>query len=97
TVGRSRRASHGYGQPMPGSRSAADAQRPGLVSDKADGKQCGECSLCCKVMGIPELGKPKDASCAHIVAHKGCAIYGERPPSCLTQRLILGFWGPTPG
>jgi hypothetical protein len=33
-------------------------------------------------MGIPELRKPKDVSCVHIVSGKGCDIYRERPPSC---------------
>jgi hypothetical protein len=53
-------------------------------------------------MGIPELGKPKDASCAHIVPHKGCAIYGERPPSCrafachwLLDSAIGARWKPS--
>jgi hypothetical protein len=70
------------------------------VSDPA--KQCGECSLCCKVMGIPELRKPKDTSCLHIVPHKGCDIYAERPQSCrnfachwLLNRAIGDAWKPS--
>ncbi len=40
-------------------------------------------------MGIPELGKPKDTDCAHIVPQRGCAIYSERPQSC---RLFVCHW-----
>jgi len=45
-------------------------------------KQCGDCSLCCKVLGIPELDKPKDAWCPNFLAGTGCGIYADRPPSC---------------
>jgi len=70
------------------------------VSDAV--KQCGECSLCCKVMGIPELKKPKDASCVHIVPGKGCEIYGQRPLSCrafachwILDSAIADAWKPS--
>jgi len=45
-------------------------------------RQCGDCSLCCKVLGIPELEKPKDVWCPNFAAGTGCRIYGTRPPSC---------------
>jgi hypothetical protein len=45
-------------------------------------RQCGDCSLCCKVLGIPELEKPKDRWCPNFVASVGCRIYADRPPSC---------------
>jgi hypothetical protein len=45
-------------------------------------RQCGDCSLCCKVLGIPELEKPKDAWCPNFLAGTGCRIYADRPPSC---------------
>ena len=45
-------------------------------------RQCGDCSLCCKVLGIPELHKPKDSWCPNFTAGIGCRIYTERPPSC---------------
>ena len=40
-------------------------------------------------MGIPELSKPKDTPCSHIVPHKGCDIYSERPHSC---RAFVCHW-----
>jgi hypothetical protein len=45
-------------------------------------RQCGDCSLCCKVLGIPELEKPKDSWCPNFLAGTGCRIYADRPPSC---------------
>jgi hypothetical protein len=45
-------------------------------------RQCGDCSLCCKVLGIPELGKPKDVWCPNFAPGAGCRIYQDRPPSC---------------
>ena len=45
-------------------------------------KRCGDCSLCCKVLAIPELEKPKDAWCSNFAAGTGCRIYADRPPSC---------------
>src|SRR5262249_6947975 len=45
---------------------------------------CGTCTLCCKVMRIPELAKPRDQWCQHCVPGKGCAIYTDprRPAVC---------------
>ena len=48
----------------------------------APGKACGDCSLCCKTLVIPELNKPKDSWCPHYARGLGCDIYNDRPPSC---------------
>lgn len=47
-------------------------------------RTCGDCTLCCKVMGIedPALSKPKDAWCQHARAKRGCGIYETRPETC---------------
>jgi hypothetical protein len=65
-------------------------------------KQCGDCSLCCKVLGIAELDKPKDAWCPNFVAGAGCRIYPDRPPSCrnfscswLTDATMGPEWKPS--
>lgn len=42
---------------------------------------CGNCSLCCKVLAVPELDKPADVRCKHDTG-KSCAIYADRPQSC---------------
>ncbi len=44
---------------------------------------CGPCSMCCKVMAIPELNKPLGAWCANCTPPgNGCAIYEARPRTC---------------
>lgn len=65
-------------------------------------RQCGDCSLCCKVLAIPELEKPKDHWCPNFVAGTGCGIYTDRPPSCrnftcqwLTDPTMGPEWKPS--
>jgi hypothetical protein len=43
---------------------------------------CGSCTLCCKLLGIPELDKPQDRWCTHCAVGSGCRIYESRPASC---------------
>ena len=60
-------------------------------------RQCGTCTLCCKVMGIRELEKPPGAWCPHCTAGRGCNIYSDRPPSCAAFAcawLRDEKWGP---
>lgn len=46
------------------------------------GRACGACTLCCKVQGISEIGKPAGQWCAHCAPGKGCGIYDTRPGEC---------------
>lgn len=46
-------------------------------------RECGTCSLCCKLLGITELKKPAGKWCEHAnVPGGGCKIYADRPHSC---------------
>lgn len=45
-------------------------------------KQCGSCTLCCKLIGVTELNKPPNKWCEHCAPGKECKIYEERPSSC---------------
>jgi hypothetical protein len=45
-------------------------------------RQCGECTLCCKLVPVKELNKPANTKCEHQRTLKGCAIYSKRPQSC---------------
>ena len=47
-------------------------------------RQCGGCTLCCKVLAIRELGKPSGAWCPHCTPGTGCKIYDTRPEECRT-------------
>jgi hypothetical protein len=48
----------------------------------APARECGDCTLCCKVMAIEELAKPAGAWCRDCKPGRGCLIYADRPPEC---------------
>ena len=58
------------------------------MNNPPEEKQCGDCSLCCKIMAIPELGKPKDVWCEHVIRKRGCGIYETRPHSCRAFKCL---------
>jgi len=43
-------------------------------------RECGSCSACCTVTGVPEIEKGTYEACKHA----GCGIYADRPGSCRT-------------
>jgi hypothetical protein len=45
-------------------------------------KSCGTCGMCCKLMAIPTLGKPRHSWCPKYVQRQGCGIYADRPSEC---------------
>ena len=45
------------------------------------GRTCGDCTACCTVMAITELGKDNYTPCPHCTG-KACAIYETRPTTC---------------
>jgi hypothetical protein len=49
---------------------------------RARGRQCGDCTLCCKLMAIEEFAKPASAWCPHCKPGQGCLIYPDRPAEC---------------
>ena len=65
-------------------------------------RECGDCSMCCKLMEITELEKPAGRWCQHVVKKKGCRIYDDRPASCaafmcgyLVWPLAEEYWRPS--
>ncbi|MBM3507529.1 MAG: hypothetical protein FJX64_07375 [Alphaproteobacteria bacterium] len=46
------------------------------------GRTCGSCSLCCKLMNVPELDKPMGQWCRHCKPGTGCTIHATRPQVC---------------
>lgn len=46
-------------------------------------RHCGNCTLCCKLLPVRELGKAAGHRCAHQRMGKGCVIYKSRPMSCV--------------
>ena len=53
-----------------------------LAARVVTGRECGTCTLCCKVAGVEEIKKPNGVWCTHCVRGKRCVIYEQRPPSC---------------
>lgn len=45
-------------------------------------RTCGTCTLCCKLMAITEIQKPRREWCPHCTPGKGCGIYDKKPASC---------------
>lgn len=45
---------------------------------------CGECTLCCKVMAVMDLDppKPRNDLCRFCEENAGCSVYAGRPESC---------------
>lgn len=67
-----------------------------------EGRSCKGCTLCCKLMGIAELEKPRGVWCPHCNARSGCKIYGNHPQECrdfhcgfLTNPDLDEIWAPT--
>jgi hypothetical protein len=45
-------------------------------------RACDGCTLCCKVIGVNQLKKPRGVACRHATEGKGCAIHPMRPQEC---------------
>jgi hypothetical protein len=66
------------------------------------GRSCKGCTLCCKVLAIAELEKPRATWCRHCDVKAGCKIHGAHPTECkdfycgyLTNAALDERWAPT--
>jgi hypothetical protein len=66
-----------------------------------DKRECGACTLCCKLVAVAELQKPLDRWCTHCEPGHGCSIYETRPQACrsfscewLLNPEMPDFWRP---
>jgi hypothetical protein len=50
-------------------------------------RECGACSLCCRVMSVPEV-KQDHAWCRHAKPGHGCLIYKSRPEPCRSFQCL---------
>ncbi len=53
-----------------------------MTRELVEGRECGGCSICCKVFMIKELQKFDYKWCTHARPGSGCAIYTHRPTVC---------------
>ncbi|MES2984017.1 MAG: hypothetical protein V4735_02385 [Pseudomonadota bacterium] len=70
-------------------------------SPTVPGRSCGDCALCCKILEIKALDKPRDVWCSHCSTRQKCDIYLDRPQTCrnyncgyMTQPWIGEEWYP---
>jgi len=60
------------------------------TTQRQEPRSCGSCSLCCKLLSVPELEKPGNVWCQHASPPgSGCAIYATRPDGC--RRFICNW------
>ncbi len=69
--------------------------------DYVEGRSCGGCTMCCKLLHIEALDKPRSQWCTHCDIGAGCKIYEERPSECrdfhcgfLTDANFGDHWRP---
>jgi hypothetical protein len=55
----------------------------------APGRECGACTMCCKVYTFPEIGKPAGVWCRYCTPGKGCKIHDNVPDPC---RQFFCLW-----
>ena len=49
-------------------------------------KACGECAICCRLIGVAALAKPAGVWCPHATPGLGCGIHGSHPAACQAYR-----------
>src|SRR5215475_10884455 len=60
----------------------SDHDSPGLNRPLVPGRTCGSCTLCCKLLVIETLNKPRNRWCDHCDVGHGCRVYDTRPSEC---------------
>lgn len=72
-----------------------------FAATPAEGRDCGACTLCCKVFDVPSLSKPMGKWCLHCRPGRGCGIHETRPEHCraffcawMTESWLGPEWKP---
>ena len=74
-----------------------DMSKVAAPSEPLPSRSCGGCTLCCKVLGVPALEKPRGTWCPHCERGVGCRIHESRPGECrsfLCGWLVSDKFGP---
>ncbi len=59
------------------------------AADVVSERSCGDCTLCCTVLRVDELGKPGGVPCRHLrTGPPGCGIHPTRPRICRRYRCL---------
>ena len=72
-----------------------------MVNRPAAGRDCGACTLCCKVYDVPAVESVAGSWCRHCQPGRGCGIHETRPEHCraffclwMTQDFLGPDWKP---
>jgi hypothetical protein len=72
-----------------------------FASTPAPGRDCGTCTLCCKVYDVPAVEKLAGTWCQHCQPGRGCGIHETRPQHCrsfhcmwMTEAWLGPEWKP---
>jgi hypothetical protein len=52
------------------------------MNGTVEGRTCGTCNLCCKIVEVTALNKPANVWCEHCDVGRGCRIYEQRSAIC---------------
>jgi hypothetical protein len=55
-------------------------------------RRCGTCTLCCKLLTIPEFGNPSGQWCPHCIQGRGCTLYPDWPDECRAFQCGYLMW-----
>lgn len=61
---------------------AIDPAKASDGDDLVEGRSCDGCTMCCKLLSIDVLNKPRAVWCPHCDKKRGCKIYDSRPEPC---------------
>jgi len=79
---------------------------PGIASAMKEviretGRSCDGCTLCCKLIGVQEIEKPRGTWCVKCAVSIGCTIHKTRPQACrnffcgyMLRPIIGDHWRP---
>ena len=58
------------------------------MNEQVAKRECGKCTLCCKLIQVNSLDKPQGKWCEYCKTGKGCTIYSVRPEDCRTFKCL---------
>lgn len=58
------------------------------MNEGSSARACGDCTLCCELLRVDEIGKLAGAKCIHQQERGGCAIHASRPSVCRGYRCL---------
>ncbi len=72
--------------------SAPEHEEDLLVGPVISERECRGCTLCCKLLAVPTIGKPAGVLCRDCSEGKGCIIYRYRPGVCRSWNCAWRLW-----